>query len=816
MRGLGLAGVKYHGRQESREPGTIMDAKVFAKLEFDKVVNMLVDLAESSLGKEAAGILRPSPDASEVEEWLKETDDALLHMVKKGRPPLGGIRDIRGSIKRAEIGGMLNPGELLSIADVLRASRLLKDYMREDLPLGEDNMVTEMISRLTVNRELENDINTCIISEDEISDNASAELARIRRQIKDLQAHIKERLDSMIRSPRLQRYMQEFLVTIREDRYVIPVKSEYRNEIKGLIHDSSASGATVYIEPTEVLEANNRIKQMKIKEKIEIERILANLTAKVCDCLGALKINVNLLGRIDFAFAKAKLSIYFECTRPTLNTDGIIRIKKGRHPLIKKDEVVPIDLWIGEEFKSLVITGPNTGGKTVTLKTVGLFTLMAQSGLHIPAADGSAMCVYKNVFADIGDEQSIEQSLSTFSAHMTNIVQILEKADEHSLILLDELGAGTDPTEGAALAMAIINVLYRIGATTISTTHYSELKAYAVSTPGVENASCEFDIKTLRPTYRLLIGVPGKSNAFAISQRLGMRQEVLDLASGFLTQENIRFEDVILSLENDRAVLREEREKAEMLRKKVEQLSIELESRKAELERQKNSIIREAKEEARRVLREAKEESDRILKQLTEMKHNRDTETNAEAERLRNDINAMLRATEEDLSSESILTFEDRQINADEIKPGDSVVILGLNQEGTVLSAPDRNGDVTVQAGVMKINVNISQLAIPRKKPVEKKPAVSGGSVSLNKAATVSAEIDVRGSTVEEATILADKFIDDASLAGLKEVVVIHGKGSGALRRGLHSYLRSNPHVSSFRLGEYGEGDTGVTIVKLK
>lgn len=793
-----------------------MDAKVIAKLEFDKIVSMLADMAESSLGKEIAHMLQPSSDVSTVDEWLKETDDALLYLVKKGRPPLGGIRDIRESIRRAEIGGILDPGELLSIADVLRVSRFLKTYMREDVVLNDGNKITEMISRLTINRALEDDINTCIVSEDEISDDASAELKTIRRQIKDLQAHIKERLDSMVRSSRMQKYMQESIVTIREDRYVIPVKSEYKNEIRGLIHDSSASGATVYIEPAEVVEANNRIKQMKIKEKIEIERILSKLTAGVCDSLEGLKINVNLLGRIDFAFAKAKLSIGYECSRPSLNTGGIIRIKKGRHPLIKKEEVVPIDLWIGEEFKSLVITGPNTGGKTVTLKTVGLFTLMTQAGLHIPAADGSVMCVYKNVFADIGDEQSIEQSLSTFSSHMTNIVQILEKADERSLVLLDELGAGTDPTEGAALAMAIINVLYRIGATTISTTHYSELKAYAVSTSGVENASCEFDIKTLRPTYRLLIGVPGKSNAFAISQKLGMRQDVLELASEFLTQENIRFEDVILSLENDRAILRDEREKAEMYRRKVEQLSRELEKRKAELERQKNRIIREAKEEARRILLEAKKESDNILKQLIEMKQKRSLESNAEAEQLRNNINKMLKGLEKDLYSENIIPSEELHPATHDLKPGDSVIILSLNQEGTVLTPPDRNGDVAVQAGVIKINANVSQLAVPKKKPVEEKPSVPIRGFRLNKSVNVSMEIDVRGSTVEEAKILTDKFIDDASLAGLKEVMVIHGKGSGALRSGLHAYLKSNPHVSSFRLGEYGEGDTGVTIVRLK
>ncbi|MDD4189667.1 MAG: endonuclease MutS2, partial [Eubacteriales bacterium] len=550
-----------------------MDRKTLEKLEFNKIILKLKEFTSSVTGGELAEALSPSADISEIVWMQKETSDALMLSVKRGIPPLGGIRDIRSSLKRAEISASLNPGELLNVADVLRVSRSLKKYTGDDSGTVEGNYVAEYIRGLAENRILEDRINSAIISPEEISDSASTTLNNIRRKIKNLQGTIKDTLDGMVRSQSVKKYIQEAIVTIREDRYVIPVKAEYKNEVHGLVHDSSASGATLFIEPMAVVEANNEIKEQKIKEKAEIERILSELTQSVIEMLDALKENIRLLARIDFAFAKSKLSAEYRCTSPNLNSEGRVIIKKGRHPLLDKKTVVPIDFWIGTDFRSLILTGPNTGGKTVTLKTVGLFVLMAQAGLHVPANDGTEISVFQKVFADIGDEQSIEQSLSTFSSHMTNIVRILANADEHSLVLLDELGAGTDPTEGAALAMSIIENLCNRGAITVATTHYSELKIYALTTPGIENASCEFDVDTLSPKFTLLIGVPGKSNAFAISARLGLQNDILERANQFLKGEDIRFEDVLKTMDGNRRASEQARIEAEKLKIEAKELS---------------------------------------------------------------------------------------------------------------------------------------------------------------------------------------------------------------------------------------------------
>ncbi|HOL92572.1 MAG TPA: endonuclease MutS2, partial [Clostridiales bacterium] len=695
--------------------------------------------------------------------------------------------------------------------------RNLKNYASEADPRADEsgNHVRDLIASVTPNKRIEDSINAAIISDEEISDNASSTLASIRKRIREEQESLKDKLNSMIHSSKYQKFMQESIVTIREDRYVIPVKAEYRNEIPGLVHDSSASGATVYIEPMAMVEANNNIKQLRIKEQLEIERILQELTGEVAGIIEPLKANMTLFAQLDFVFAKAKLSLDLKCVCPKLNREKRINIKKGRHPLLDSKTVVPIDLWIGERFTTLVITGPNTGGKTVTLKTVGLFTLMVQSGLHVPAAEGTEMSVFDNVFADIGDEQSIEQSLSTFSSHMRNIVEILSRADDMSLVLFDELGAGTDPTEGAALAMSILENLHGRGAITIATTHYSELKVYALTTDGVENACCEFDVETLRPTYRLLIGVPGKSNAFAISKRLGLSDDILDRAREFLSGEEIQFEDVLMTIERNRRESEQERLQAESLRLEIEKLKKELEEQKYKLSSQREKLLREAREEARRILLDARKDAGDILE---EMKQAAKLQDEKERRRAAEEAKAKLRGSigkiEESLA-EGLFRRKGFVKPPENLKPGDSVLILDLNQKGTVITPPDKDGEALVQAGIMKINVHVTNLKLIDEQSYEIQRTGSS-SIGVSKAMNISPRTDIRGMNVEEAIIILGKYLDDAALAGLSEVTIVHGKGTGALRSGVHQYLKTNHHVKSFRLGQYGEGEAGVTIVTLK
>ncbi len=794
-----------------------MDRKTLEKLEFHKITARLKDLTSSAPGAELAEALEPSAELSEIIARQKETDDALTLIVKTGSPPLGGIRDIRLSLKRAEMSGILNPGELLKISDVLRVSRNMKGYIRDDNFAVSENVIISLINNLFIDKRLEDRISSAILNDDEVADNASTTLNNIRRKIRNQQSSIKDKLESIIKSQTIKKYIQESIVTIRENRYVIPVKSEYRNEVPGLVHDSSSSGATLFIEPMSVVEANNEIKELRVKEKAEIERILAELTGEVAGVLPGLKSNIELLTAIDFAFAKAKLSIDMKGTSPSLNSRGEIVIKQGRHPLLDSKTVVPINLWIGKDFKSLVVTGPNTGGKTVTLKTVGIFTLMAQAGLHVPANDGTELGVFEKVFADIGDEQSIEQSLSTFSSHMTNIVRILKEADDRSLILLDELGAGTDPTEGAALAMAIIENLYKRGSITIATTHYSELKLYALSTPGVENASCEFDVNTLSPKYSILIGVPGKSNAFAISSRLGLEDYILNRAQEFLTSEDIRFEDVLGSMEENRRLSEQARIEAERLKREAGELNKDILEKKKKLESQRETVLRNAREEAMSIIAEAKEETEGILKEamkLKEVGNIESSELGKDAEKLRLRLKHQSELVGEGLAHRILPSGKGRTA-PDGLKPGESVKIIDLEKEGTVLTAEDTGGNVLVQAGIIKLNVHASNLErIEAKKDTIKEGRV--GNIGRDKAMTFLPEINVRGMTVEEAIEALDKFIDDAAIAGIGEVTIIHGKGTGALRRGIHNYLKSNGSINSFRLGEYGEGDTGVTVVILK
>ncbi len=791
-----------------------MNEKTLRVLEFDKIIDKLLSRAATSLGKDMVRELTPETDSLKIRDMLKETDDGVTYILRKGSPPLGAIHDIRASLKRAELGATLGPGELLKVADLLRACRNLKGYAGDNIVKDDGNCVSSLISALEVNKRIEDKISIAIISEEEISDAASTALANIRRQIREKQNSIRDKLNDIVKNSRYQKFMQESIVTMRGDRYVIPVKQEYRNEIQGLVHDSSGSGATIFIEPLSVVEANNGIKQLMIKEQVEIERILQELTYEVAAIIEPLKANISMLTTLDFIFAKAKLSADFRCVSPKINCEGNVIIKKGRHPLIDQKVVVPIDFWIGKEFKTLVVTGPNTGGKTVTLKTVGLFTLMAQAGLHIPANEGSEISVFNKVFADIGDEQSIEQSLSTFSSHMKNIVGILKEADDKSLALFDELGAGTDPTEGAALAISILDHLRNIGAVTVSTTHYSEIKVYAITTNGVENACCEFDVETLRPTYNLLIGVPGKSNAFAISKRLGLSDEIIDMAKERLTTEEVKFEDMLISIEKNRSQAEKDKMQTEALKLEIEKLRNDLANQIKKTNDQKEKVMREAREEARKIYLQAKSDAEDILREMRKLEREKETaERNKAVEEMRLKLKKNVDNLDEALT-ESILPKHGYVKPPQNLKPGDSVVIVNLNQKGTIITPPDKDGQAVVQAGVMKINVHVTNLRFVDEQKAETKKTGSGR-IGVAKTKTISTEIDLRGMNLDEALEAVDKYLDDASIAGLKEVTLIHGKGTGVLRSGIQQYLKLNSHVASFRLGKYGEGEAGVTVVEV-
>lgn len=791
-----------------------MNEKTIRILEFDKIISKLSGLTVSSLGRGIAEALMPQTDYTLIQNSLKETDDGVSFLVRKGSPPFGGIHDIRNSLKRVDMGAVLGPGELLAVADTLRACRNLKNYASDNLISQEGNTVNQLIGCLETNRRIEDKISNAIINEEEIADSASTTLSNIRRQMREMQNSIRDRLNDIIKSSKYQKFMQESIVTMRQDRYVIPLKQEYRNELPGLIHDSSSSGATIFVEPMAVVEANNNIKQLKIKEQQEIERILSELTSEVASISESLESDVSVLARLDFIFAKAKLSTDYKCVSPKMNNQGRTVIKKGRHPLLDPKTVVPSDFWIGSEFNTLVITGPNTGGKTVTLKTIGLFTLMAQAGLHVPANEGTDIAVFDRVFADIGDEQSIEQSLSTFSSHMKNIVGILENADERSLVLFDELGAGTDPTEGAALATAILEHLRRTGSVTVATTHYSELKVYAISTEGVENACCEFDVETLKPTYRLLIGVPGKSNAFAISKRLGLPGIIIDKAKELLTQEDIKFEDMLMQIENNRSEAENEKIKAERMRLEIEELRNQLNDQVKRINSQKDKMVREAREEARRILLEAKGESEEIISRMRKAEREAEAaERNKAAEEIRHRIKNKINNIEESLS-ESVIPKKGYTKPPESLKPGDSVLIVNLNQKGTVVTPPDKDGQALIQAGIMKINVHVTNLKLVN----EQKDSNSKGGTGrtgIAKSRNISAEIDLRGMILDDAIEAVDKYLDDASISGLGEVTIIHGKGTGVLRSGIHQFLKFNSHVKSYRQGKFGEGESGVTIVEM-
>ncbi len=791
-----------------------MNDRALRVLEYDKIMKMLSERTVSKLGRTYVEDLKPVPDFYEVQDRLKETSDAAAYLWRKGGAPFGGIHDIKGALKRVEIGSVLSISELLKVGDVLRCARVIKQFLTNDVPADwEGNTALELGRQITGFKQVEDAISNAIINEEEISDRASPELFSIRKSIRQKQDGIKDKLSSIIRSNDYKKIMQDAVVTIRGDRYVIPIKQEYKSQVPGLIHDMSASGATVFVEPLSIVEANNDIKALLIKEQHEIERILAELSAKVAEIIVELGINVEILSRLDFMFAKAKLSRDMSGICPHLTNKRQIKIKQGRHPLLDKHNVVPIDIELGNEFTTLVITGPNTGGKTVTLKTVGLFVLMLQAGLHIPAKEGSEFGMFGSVYADIGDEQSIEQSLSTFSSHMKNIVLILNEADEESLVLFDELGAGTDPTEGAALAIAILEGLTKRGICTMATTHYSELKIYAMTTENVQNACCEFDVETLRPTYRLLVGVPGKSNAFAISQKLGLDAYTIHKAKEHLSQDNIRFEDVLSDIEKNRTQAEKEKDAATILKREIESLKIEAKKEKDRINKEKSNIIAKAKEEARAIVMNTRYESEELLDRLKDLyKQGIDANNEKSLQEARAGIRNLDNI--EGGLVESFVSHEYLEAPKD-LKPGETVLMLNLNQKATVLDEPDSDGQVTVQAGIMKVKVNTKQLkrVDEQKESLDKINRVRVAGV---KSSAVKLELDLRGLNVEEAIDRVDKYIDDAVIAGLHEVSIIHGKGTGTLRKAIHIHFKGHAHVAAYRLGSYGEGDTGVTVVELK
>ena len=792
-----------------------MNDKTFRVLEYQKIVEKLMEKAESELGKKMAKEIKPSISLEEVEYLQRETKEALDLIMKNGNPPLFGIFDISRELKMAEIGGVLNPSSLLKVSDSLRVSRSLKKYMKE---LKEEERIKypilqELIGSLRVLKTIEDEINNAIINENEISDNASTNLRSIRRQIINKNESIRNRLNSIISSPKYKKFLQDSIVTMREGRYVVPIKQENKAYFPGLVHDQSSSGATLFVEPMAVVELNNELRELEIKEREEIERILKELSALVAEEAENIKNNQNVLQRLDFIFAKGKLALEMDGTKPLLNRDGYINIKKARHPLLDSKEVVPIDIYLGKDFNTLVITGPNTGGKTVTLKTVGLLTLMAQSGIHIPADFNSQMGVFDQIFADIGDEQSIEQSLSTFSSHMTNIVDILDNLEQNSLVLFDELGAGTDPTEGAALAMSILNHLLKLNIRTIATTHYSQLKIYALTTDRVRNASVEFDVETLSPTYRLLIGVPGKSNAFEISKRLGLQSYIINYAKTLVSKENVEFEDVLQAIDKDRKIIEENRFEAERLKSEVEKLKEELTKEKEKTKVEREKIITRAKEEARNILRAAKEESDHIVTELRHISTEIEKDRNKKIQEAQEKLKSSLDQVESSLSKD-ILNVKSKKIPKN-LKIGETVEVLSLNQIGNVLDLPDENGNVQVQIGIMKVNVHISTLRRAEELESEK-TYTSTKKIIKSKSSNIKNEIDLRGHTLDEALLDLDKYIDDAYIAGLKEAYIIHGKGTGVLREGIKSYVKGHRHIKTFRSGKYGEGGDGVTVIELK
>lgn len=793
-----------------------MNIKCLKTLEYDKIIAQLEEYASSPLGRDMCEKLLPSGDIWQIRQSQSETTDALTRVRMKGSISFSGLKDITGSLKRLEIGSSLSISELLSLSSNLTLSARAKAYGRhEESELPEDSL-EEMFRLLEPLTPLNAEIKRCILSEEEISDDASPGLRHVRRSMKVINDRVHSQLNALLNANRS--YLQDAVITMRDGRYCLPVKAEHKSQVSGMVHDQSATGSTLFIEPMAIIQLNNELRELEIQEKKEIEAVLADLSNQAAPYTEELRLNQQLLAKLDFIFAKAALSRHYKCSEPEFNTDGYLDIKDGRHPLLDPEKVVPINIRLGKDFDLLIVTGPNTGGKTVSLKTVGLFTLMGQAGLHIPAFDGSKLAVFEEVFADIGDEQSIEQSLSTFSAHMTNIVSILEQADSRSLCLFDELGAGTDPTEGAALAISILNFLHNMKCRTMATTHYSELKVFALTTAGVENACCEFSVENLQPTYRLLIGIPGKSNAFAISKKLGLPDFLIEDARNHLESNDETFEDLLAHLEQSRLTIEKEQEEIQVYKEEVAQLKSRLSQKEERLDQRKEKLIHQAREEAQKILREAKETADQTIRNVNRLAASSGVNKELEAERTR--LRQQMEKVDQSLS---VKTKGPRKtISPKALRIGDSVKVLSLNLTGTVSTLPNAKGDLFVQMGILRSQVNIKDL-----EPVEEESAggsgmekpkekTGGGKIKMSKSFAVSPEVNLIGMTTDEAIPALDKYLDDAYLAHLPQVRVVHGRGTGALRAAVHKRLKKLNYVKEFRLGEFGEGDSGVTIVFFK
>lgn len=835
-----------------------MNQKALKTLEYTKIITQLESHAASPLGKSLCRELSPSSDLEEIRTRQAQTTDAVNRVRLKGSVSFSGLREIDGSLKRLEIGSSLSIPELLSISSVLTVASRAKAYGRrdtEDPPVFTPRFpgqkppkqaevaeyVPDSLDPLFQSIEpltpLNNEIKRCILSEDEIADEASPGLSRVRRSIKAAADRIHTQLNSILNSHRT--YLQDAVITMRDGRYCLPVKAEYKNQVSGMVHDQSATGSTLFIEPMAIVKLNNEIRELEIQEQKEIEAVLATLSNEAAPHIEELRLNMELLAQLDFIFAKAALSRQYQCSAPVFNDKGRIHIKDGRHPLLDPQKVVPINIWLGKDFDLLIVTGPNTGGKTVSLKTVGLFTLMGQAGLHIPAWEGSELAVFDEVFADIGDEQSIEQSLSTFSAHMTNIVSILQQADSRSLCLFDELGAGTDPTEGAALAIAVLSFLHNMKCRTMATTHYSELKVFALTTPGVENACCEFSVETLQPTYRLLIGIPGKSNAFAISKKLGLPDFIIEDAKSHLEAKDESFEDLLASLETSRVTIEKEQEEIRSYKEEIAQLKSRLTQKEERLDERKDKLIRNASEEAQRILREAKETADQTIREINRLASESGVGKELEAQRAK--LREQIKKTDDKLAVKA--KGPSQPISPKKLKIGDGVKVLSMNLKGTVSTLPDAKGDLFVQMGILRSRVNIRDLELIREDDISatlgdgssrtyggtaagsktkktfsqaKGNGSGSGQIRMSKSFSVGTEVNLIGMTTDEAVPAMEKYLDDAYLAHMPSVRVVHGRGTGALKNACHKRLRQLKYVKDFRLGEFGEGGTGVTIVTFK
>lgn len=788
-----------------------MNEKVLKTLEYNKIINMLKDEAGSDLGRMLCSELKPSNDLNEIKKNQLETDDALKRIWQKGSVSFSGIKDIGESLKRLEIGSTLGVGELLSISSLLKVALRVKTFSRnEDAERDSLDDLFESIEPLTnLNKEIEK----CIISEDEIADDASFNLKNIRRQVKITNDRIHSQLSSLVNSQNGKTYLQESLITMRDGRYCVPVKQEYRGNVTGIIHDQSSSGSTLFVEPTAVVELNNKLRELSVKEAEEIQIILANLSISCAEYIDQLRCDLKLLPYLDFVFAKANLAKKMKASMPEFNSNRFINIKQGRHPLLDGKKVVPIDVNLGKDFTLLIITGPNTGGKTVSLKTVGLLSLMGQAGLHIPALPGSQLGVFNEIFTDIGDEQSIEQSLSTFSAHMVNTVNILEKADSDSLVLFDELGAGTDPVEGAALGISILSFLKNMGVRTMATTHYSELKLFALSTEGVQNASCEFDVETLRPTYRLLIGIPGKSNAFAISQKLGLPQYIIDDAKSRIDADNEQFEDVLAELEQKKRQIEKDKETISVYKSQIASLKRDYEIKNKTLDEKKDKILSKARDEAIDILKEAKETADEAIKTINKYGKSGNMK---ELEKSRSSVGSKIKKNQSSASMKS--SKQKKNYKPSDFKIGTGVKVLSMNLNGSVVTLPNADGNLTVKMGILNSKVNIKDLEIIDE-PDIKAPGLNrtgSGKIKMNKSLNVKMELNLIGKTVDEALFELDKYLDDAYLAHLPQVYIIHGKGTGTLRNAIQTHLKKCPYVKSYRNGEHGEGGAGATVVEFK